>query len=300
MKHFTGIGVAGEGRPIVEQLVLDAVGEDVFRNRHNQSNSYQTLFGGQVLAQALAAADLTVDPARAVHSLHAYFLRGGKADQPVDFAVERIRDGSRLSTRRVIAMQDAKRLLSLDASFAVNMPGFEHQQSHSVPFSPESALDSTTLAAMAPDWLGTIIEDYAGKYPMHVCVPEARGFVEQGTEPSRHYWLKAKGMAACDDQRLQRQVLCYLSDFLFAGTPFVPYARAMAGPHLRVASLDHAIWFHRPVHCEDWLLFITESPNARGSINMSRGLVYDRAGNLVATLAQESLQSIENEPASEA
>lgn len=297
MKQFMDIGAPGHPRAIVEQLVLDAVDGDVFRNRHNQPNAYQTLFGGQVLAQALAATDLTVDPERSVHSLHAYFLRGGKADQPIDFAVERIRDGSRFSTRRVVAMQGAKRLLSLDASFAVSLPGFEHQQPLAVPFCPEDALDSTAMAALAPAWLGAIIAGYASKYPIDIRVPEPRGFVEQGDAPRRHYWMKARGMAPCDDQRLQRQVLCYLSDFLFAGAPFVPHTRAMAGPHLRVASLDHGMWFHRPVHCEDWLLFVTESPNARGSINLSRGLVYDRAGNLVATMAQESLQSIEQEPA---
>ncbi|MDB5702332.1 MAG: acyl-CoA thioesterase [Sphingomonadales bacterium] len=285
--------------PIPDQLVLDPIPAtlpgDRFRNRINQANAYQALFGGQIVAQALAAADLTVDTGRTVHSLHAYFLRAGNAGHPVEFVVERVRDGRRFSTRRVAAMQNEKVILTLDASYSVPLPGFEHQRDAEFVFDPENALDRAALAETAPDILREKLVTFLGHYPVDIRFPSPVGFTRRAPVAKRHFWLRARDMAPSDDERLNRAVLAYLSDFMFSGAPLVPHTVALAGPHVGIASLDHSMWFHRPVRSHDWLLFETESPSARGSIGLTRGLVYDRAGNLVATVAQEALHSIDND-----
>lgn len=279
---------------IPDQLFLQPLGDDCFRNVLNQPNAYGALFGGQVVGQALAAADLSVEPDRLVHSMHAYFLRAGDASASVDFKVERIRDGRRFSTRRVSAMQDKKTLLTLDSSYSVALPGFEHQSTPEFPFDPESALDRNQLAETAPDSLQPILRDFLGHYPVDVRFPSPTGFTRRAPTARRHFWLRARDMAPSDDERLNREVLAFMSDFLFSGVPLVPHTLAIAGSHIGIASLDHAIWFHRPVRCHDWLMFETESPSARGSIGLSRGQIFDRAGHLVATIAQEALQTIDN------
>lgn len=279
-------------RAIGEQLDLDSVGADRFRNRLNQPNSYQALFGGQVVAQALAAADLTVDAERPVHSLHAYFLRGGDADHAIEFDVQRVRDGRRFSTRRVSAVQQGRLLLTLDSSYCVAMPGVEHQHPAEFPFDPEHALDSDALVETAPAKSQQLLRDFFAHYPIDVRFPSPVGFTSRAPVAKRHFWLRPLDMPSSDDERLHREVLAYMSDFLFAGTPLANHTLAIPGPHLALASLDHAMWFHRPVRCDDWLLFETDSPSARASLGLTRGLIYDRAGNLVATVAQEALQTI--------
>ncbi|NWK98274.1 acyl-CoA thioesterase II [Sphingobium lactosutens] len=270
-------------------LALDEVAPDLFRNRHNQRNVYRALFGGQIVAQALAAADRTA-PERVVHSLHTYFLRAGTDKEAIDYEVERIRDGRRFSTRRVVAKQKGQALFTMECSYRTPVKGFSHYRSSPIPFDPESAFgqsEFSSFRAVDGKQYGAL---FHGHYPIEVRLPGKAGFLEIAEEAKRHYWLRAPGAEGVDDPVVQRQIFAFLSDFMFAGAPLVPHTIALPGPHLFVASLDHCIWFHRDVRCDDWLLFETEGPNAENGVNMARGLVYNRAGELVASIAQEALQ----------
>ncbi|AMK19860.1 MULTISPECIES: acyl-CoA thioesterase [Sphingobium] len=270
-------------------LELDEVGPDRFRNRHNQRNVYRALFGGQIVAQALAAADRTA-PGRTVHSLHAYFLRAGTDIEAIDYQVERIRDGGRFSTRRVVAQQKGQTLFTMECSYRTPVNGFSHYRPSPIPFDPENAFgqdEFSSFTAADGKQYGAL---FHGHYPIEVRLPGKAGFLEPTTEAKRHYWLRAPGTEGIDDPAVQRQIFAFLSDFMLAGAPLAPHTIALPGPHLFVASLDHCIWFHRDVRCDDWLLFETEGPNAENGVNMARGLVYNRAGELVASLAQEALQ----------
>jgi acyl-CoA thioesterase-2 len=276
-------------RDLPALLALDLVAPDRFRNRLNEENAYALVFGGQIVAQALSAADATV-AGRSVHSLHGYFLRAGSAGRRVDFRVERVRDGGRFSTRRVVATQDDAVLFTMDCSYRVELDGFDHQQPSSVAFEPENAIDFADLARSGRTDLLPFVEAFAGPKAIEVRIPEEAGFLRAGIRTRRHYYLRVPSAASSDDPTLHRRILAYLTDFLLPGAPLVPYLTPLPGPHLFVASLDHAIWFHRPVRVDDWLLFETESPSAQGAVNLARALVYDRAGRLVASVVQESLQ----------
>jgi acyl-CoA thioesterase-2 len=270
-------------------VAVDPVEPDRFRNRCNQKNAYFSLFGGQIVAQALGAATATVS-GRTVHSLHGYFLRAGSVDPYVDFRVERVRDGGRFSTRRVTAVQNGQVLFTMDCSFKVELEGFDHQQSLEFPFDPEGAIDIAALARTGRPDLLPFIRQFAETHPIEIRIPEEAGFLVPGKSPRRRYWLRAPSTASVDDSDIHLQVFSYLSDFFLSGAPLVPHTVPLPGPHIFVASLDHTIWFHRPVRCDDWLLFDTYSPSAHGGVNLTHGLVYDRGGALVATLAQEALQ----------
>lgn len=271
-------------------LEIDETAPDCFRSRINQPNAYRALFGGQIVAQALAAADRTVDAERSVHSLHSYFLRAGVNVHPVDYAVERIRDGGRFSTRRVVARQDGQIIFTMECSYRTPMAGFSHYRPTPIPFAPEQGLDEEAFLNLP----GRAGKNYAvlfkGNYPVEVRLPDTKGFIETVPEAKRHYWLRAPGAGRINDPMVHRQIFAFLSDFLFAGAPLAQHTVALPGPHLFVASLDHSLWFHRDMRCDDWLLFETEGPNAEKGVNLARGLVYNRSGELVASMAQEALQ----------
>ncbi|MFT4054138.1 MAG: thioesterase family protein [Novosphingobium sp.] len=271
-------------------LAMEQVGDDRFRCHFSQPNAYRALFGGQIVAQALAAADRTVATDRAIHSLHSYFLRAGVGGLPIDYAVERIRDGGRFSTRRVVASQGEHAIFTMECSYRTSIEGFSHQWPATVPFDPEAAIDGAEFREM----LGEERRDYAvlfeGRYPVEVRLPGTLGFTETISDARRHYWLRAPGSEAIDDPAVHRQIFAFLSDFMLVGAPLSPHVVALPGPHLFVASIDHSIWFHRQMRCDDWLLFETEGPNAEKGVNLARALVYNRAGELVASLAQEALQ----------
>ena len=275
---------------IAAMLELDLVARDRFRSRYNQPNVYGALFGGQIVAQALAAADVTVGEEREVHSLHAYFLRAGKNSAPIDFDVERVRDGRRFSSRRVLAIQDSKTLLSMDCSYRVAMQGYSHQRDTALLLNPDAGIDKAYLAAAAPPEMQEFLAAFVGHYPIDMRISSPMGYLETTPDAKRHYWLRAPGSENIDDPRRHRQILAFLSDFMLAGAPLIPHTIAIPGPHVFVASLDHALWIHRPVRCDEWLLFETDSPSAEGGVNMARALVYDRQGRLVASVAQEVLQ----------
>jgi acyl-CoA thioesterase-2 len=266
---------------------LEQLGEDLFRNRFNQRNFGPALFGGQILGQALAAASLTAGD-RPVHSLHAYFLRAGAAASLINFAVERLRDSRNFTTRRVKAVQDGQDILVMTASFAVPQGGFDHQFAPSpAPPPPESLPTIGELIAALGDQAPPFVQHFAKARPIEIR-PVAP--LAMGGEPKQQFWFRAPSAAGTDDPVVHRNMLAYMSDYWLAGTALIPHALPFPGPHIFVASLDHALWFHRPMRVDEWLLYETDSPSARNGINLSRGLIFDRAGQLVASTAQEALQ----------
>lgn len=270
-------------------LQLTEVEPDRFRNRYNQSNVSRGIFGGQLIAQALAAADRTVD-GRAVHSLHSYFLRAGDSSKPIDFHVERVRDGGRFSNRRVVAAQGDSELLTMDCSYRTPIAGYSHQRRSPITFAPDAALRSADVVDLIASDGRRYPDLFVDRYPLELRIPETSGFFETADDPKRHYWLRAHGADAVEDPAAHRQILAFMSDFMLAGVPLVPHTIALPGPHLFIASLDHCMWFHRDARCDDWLLFETDSPNAEDGVNLARGFVYDRQGCLVASMMQEALQ----------
>jgi acyl-CoA thioesterase II len=281
---------------LTDLFTLAQEGPDLFRSRYNEANSYAALFGGQLVGQAAAAADATVKR-QELHSLHCNFLRSGSPDWPLHLNVERVRDGRRFSNRRVLIMQNNVVLAAVTCSYRAPLLGFEHQLTAKATTGPENAINAADLARSANPDLLPFMRRFAEPQPIELKIPSEQGFLRTAPEARRHYWLRAPSLVGVDDPRLHRQTLAYLSDFLVSGAALVPHAVPLPGSHVFVTSLDHAIWFHRPVRCDDWLLFETDSPSASRGVALSRGQVYDRAGTLVASLAQESLQQPLDDPA---
>ncbi len=279
-----------DGRNVPVLVSVMPLGGDLFENHHNQVNGNGFLFGGQVLGQSLAAAAATVG-SRPLHSMHGYFLRPGRVERPVRYAVERTRDGRSFSTRRVTGLQDDAVIFHLDCSFHEPEPGWEHQMAIAeVP--PPERLASVPIG-IPPDR-----SDLEGQLRMRGVAdgmlevrpvePEQR-FGQPGLN-RRQLWLRVPSAAGHDDPALHASILAWLSDHTIGVSAVMEHVGSDPLPRLFGASIDHAMWFHRPVRVDDWLLFDTDSPSAGGGIGLSRGLIHDRAGRLVATVAQETLQ----------
>jgi acyl-CoA thioesterase-2 len=283
---------AWNGRSVPELLALEQLDLNLFRNRLNQRNANDALFGGQVLAQALTAANMTVED-RLVHSLHGYFLRAGKANSPVIYQVDRSRDGGRFSTRRVVALQRGEPIFHMELGFHAEEPGYAHQRPRplDVPL-PEALDDLPTLVERMGDALPAFVRERWARRdrPISVKPVDPVQFLEgAGKEPRRRFWLKLEGGAEAVDEAARRALLTYLSDYWLAGTAALPHTVPMPSPGLFIASLDHAMWFHRPARVDDWLYIETESPSAQGARGLALGYVHDRDGALVATMMQEAL-----------
>ena len=244
------------------------------------------VFGGQVLSQALLAASRTVPAERLVHSLHGYFLRPGDPGQAITFTVERLRDGRSFSARRVQASQLGAPILSMIASFQVEDVGLDHAVAMPAVPGPEEL--PTTAERLAG------IEDPAAHYwstQRAVDVRHVGSAVYTGVEEqvgAQAVWLRAAGTLP-DDQALHRAVLAYASDHTMLEPVMRRHGVAWATPGLRAASLDHAMWWHRPVRADEWLLFDQSSPSASGARGLSQGHFFTRDGELVATVAQEGM-----------
>lgn len=262
---------------LVALLGLEMLEENLFRGR-SQDLGFPQLFGGQVLGQALSAASQTVDPVRQVHSLHGYFLRPGDAKRPVVYQVDRVRDGGSFTTRRVSAIQNGQTIFFCSASFHGVEEGFHHQ-----PAMPELALPEALLES------GAQVERYEGHPIEFLHLPG-----DADSAPRKRLWFRLAGELP-DDAALNRYLLAYSSDFNLLTTSLVPHGVAFGERRLQIASLDHALWFHRDVKVNDWLLYDMDSPWAGGARGFSRGSIYDRQGHLVASAAQEGLTRLRNE-----
>ncbi|MBV2362722.1 acyl-CoA thioesterase II [Streptomonospora nanhaiensis] len=297
-----GTAPAGADQPVRAQTVegllgildLERIEDNIFRGR-SPDGGPQRVFGGQVAGQALVAAGRTVPEDRSVHSLHAYFIRPGDPAVPIVYDVDRVRDGRSFTTRRVTAIQHGKAIFTLSASFHKSEPGLEHQVAM-----PE---------APAPDDLPSMrdrlytafgrVPRFASWHPIELRPVGPLSF-EAERDPSLRttrnlVWLKVKDTLP-DDPMLHVCLMTYASDMTLLDTVLLRHGRSFAG--LSMASLDHAMWFHRPFRADEWLLYAQETPSAGGARGLARGLVFTRQGELVCSVVQEGLlRVVEDRPA---
>ena len=271
---------------LVKLLDLEPIEVNIFRGL-SPDEDRQRVFGGQVAGQALVAAARTVDPDRHVHSLHAYFLRPGDPSVPILYEVDRIRDGRSFTTRRVVAIQHGKAIFNLAASFHLVEPGLDHEFSFpdGVP-DPESLPDFRTRMAPYREQLG---DWYDRPRPIDTRHIDWRppGDREPGP-PNQRVWLRADGTLP-DEPMLHTCVVTYASDMTLLDTALLPHGSKFEAGGIMMASLDHAMWFHRPFRADEWLLYDQDTPSASGGRGLARGLIYTRDGRLAATVAQEGL-----------
>lgn len=284
--------------PLAELLALldpEPVEKNIFRGLSRDIGTAQ-VFGGQFLGQALAAATRTVDE-RPVHSLHAYFLRRGDVQAPVIYEVDRVRDEGSVANRRVVASQHGEQVFSMMASFHATEPGLEHQVAMPRVPGPHELRDLEVLAREFPGELPARMQRLlAWERPVRVRPVDPLQFlVRDIRSPAKHLWMKAaQPMPA--DSRLHQALLAYVSDYELIGTVTLPHGLHATRDGLRLASLDHAMWFHRPVRVDEWLLFALDSPAAAGGRGLARGHVFTEDGQLVATLAQEGMVRVSPAP----
>jgi acyl-CoA thioesterase-2 len=275
---------------LVELLALERIEVNLFRGQ-SQDLGWGTVFGGQVLGQALSAASQTVDTERRVHSLNAYFLRPGDVTRPILYEVDRIRDGASFTTRRVVAIQNGQAIFNLAASFQVDEPGFEHQDRMPDAPPPESLpTDQERFRERAAKLSPALRERATAQRPFEL---RASDPVEDPFKPGqraarRMVWLRTIGRLP-DDPALHRYLLAYASDHAFVTTSLLPHGVSWLTGGMQVASLDHVMWFHTPVRVDEWLLHVMESPAAHGARGLVRGSIFTQDGRLVASTAQEGL-----------
>ncbi|MBY6186914.1 acyl-CoA thioesterase II [Marinobacter hydrocarbonoclasticus] len=248
------------------------------------------LFGGQVLGQALSAAKETVAEERSVHSFHSYFLRPGDLSRPVVYEVESLRDGGSFSARRVSAIQHGRPIFYMTASFQGEEPGFEHQDAMPQVPGPEGLPNQHDLAKVLADKLPkSLMERYLDNAAIEMrLVEQIDPFRPKATEPKRYVWMRTQGKLP-DDPRLHRYLLAYASDFNFLVTALQPHGLSWMDPRLKVATIDHAMWYHRPFRFDEWVLYAIDSPNATNSRGLVRGQFFNQNGELIASAVQEGL-----------
>lgn len=276
-------------RELLELLGLERIEQDLFRGQ-SQDLGWGNVFGGQVLGQALSAAEQTVPEDRFAHSMHGYFLRTGNAKKPIVYEVDRIRDGKSFTTRRVVAIQDGEAIFTMAASFQVSEPGFEHQAAMPPAPGPDGLLSEVELARASIDKIPKPLREQATcdrpieirpVDPYDPLAPEPR-------EATRRVWYRATGTLP-ERNSVHQYLLAYASDFNLLGAAMQPHGLSWMQPGMQVASLDHAIWFHRPIRMDQWLLYVIDSPSAGGARGLSRGQFFTEDGVLVASTAQEGL-----------
>ena len=275
---------------LVKLLALERIEENLFRGQ-SQDLGWGTVFGGQVVGQALSAAVQTVPPERHVHSLHAFFLRPGDVQKPIVYDVDRIRDGSSFTTRRVVAIQSGKPIFNLAASFQKEEEGLEHQDVMPEAPPPESVpTEKERVAAFAARLPRFIRERAAAEHPFELRTvgPADDPFLPAPHPAERMVWLRTTGQLP-DDPALHRYLLAYASDHAFITTALLPHGVTWLTPGMQVASLDHVMWFHQPFRVDDWLLNVMDSPAAHGARGLVRSRFFTRSGRLVASSAQEGL-----------
>ena len=275
---------------LLELLTLEEIDAGLYRGR-SQDLGFRALFGGQVLGQALYAAKESVDPQRRCHSLHAYFLRPGDPHRCTVYEVEIIRDGGTMSTRRVSAVQKGQPIFYMTVSFQEQIGGFEHQFPVMPKVkAPEELLSEYELMQAVQGKLSpTIKAKYLTERPIIIKPLEVGDvFNPKPCDPVRMVWLKANGTMPADE-RLHKCMLAYASDFHFLFTALQPHALSIFDPELKIATIDHSMWFHHPVNLDDWLLYAMESPSASGGRGLVKGYIFNRQGKLLVTTMQEGV-----------
>ena len=270
-------------------LKLEKIEESIFRGS-SQDLGFGNVFGGQVLGQALSAASQTVEPARGVHSLHGYFLRPGDPARPIVYEVDCIRDGKSFTTRRVVAIQKGRAIFSLSASFQVQEEGFEHQVSPPEVPGPEGLPSEIERAMQVKDKIPVLIRDkILCVKPIEIRpVNPINPFAPTKEKPVRYVWFKTIHKMP-DDIAIHKYLLAYASDFGLVATALYPHGHTFWEPTMQVASLDHAMWFHRDFRIDEWLLYAMESPSASQARGLCHGNIFTHDGRLIASTTQEGL-----------
>lgn len=278
---------------LTESLALERIEVNLFRGVSPEDGPGR-IFGGQVIAQSLLAAYETVED-RVCHSLHCYFIRPGDPRIPILFEVDRSRDGGTFTTRRVVAVQNGKQIFNLAASFQVAEDGFEHQAPMPEVAGPEA------YAAEADAQKAKVLEGASEEMrrmmnrprPIEMLGRDNYGFGRKPKpgEPKSDTWIRAVAPIG-DEQRMHQVILAYASDMNLLSTAMRPHGVAWQTPGLQSASLDHAMWFHKPSNFNEWHLYSQDSPSASGGRGFVRGSIYDKSGNLVASVAQEGLMRL--------
>ena len=276
-------------KDLLHLLEPEQIACGVFRGQ-SQDLGFGAVFGGQVLAQALSAAEQTVDPDRTVHSLHSYFLRPGDPTRSIDYEVEITRDGGSFSTRRIRAVQYSRPIFFMAASFQEAEEGLDHQAVMPEVPGPKGISSYTEVTSrylhLIPEEMRDKIS-YSGPIemrPVQVIDPTD----PQPAEPVRQIWLKADSSLP-DDPRAHQRLLAYASDFSFLATALFPHGRSYWQGNIKMATIDHAMWFHRRLRFDDWLLYSMECPSTGNARGLVRGQVFDRRRRLVASTIQEGL-----------
>lgn len=293
MTSPNGAETAAEDNSAVAQLLdildLEELERNLFRGR-SPNTGWQRVFGGQVIGQALVAAQRTVPDERRVHSLHGYFLRPGDPSIPIIYEVDRIRDGGSFTTRRVIGIQHGQAIFSSSVSFQIEEEGLDYQMPAPNQEDPEELMSEKELREKFLDTMPDNVKAYWSRQrPIEMRQTSYEHFISsKKLPPEQNVWIRATGPIP-DDQALQAAVLAYASDMTLLDTALYPHGRKTFDPDLMVASLDHSMWFHRPVNMNDWVLFAQDTPNSNGGRGFTRGLLYARDGTLIASCAQEGL-----------
>jgi acyl-CoA thioesterase-2 len=273
---------------LLHLMELESLEVNLFRGESRDIGTPR-VFGGQVLAQSIIAASRTVDEG-SIHSLHSYFLRAGDAEAPIVYDVDRNRDGRSFKSRRVVAIQHGRPIFTLAASFQLEQEGLDHQfEMPEVPMPEELSSE------------GNVPEDKLEQVPQFMRrwftrtgpfdfrpVKKVDVFNPQPQPPYKDVWFRLNDKIDAPEL-MHRALMAYASDFHLVGTATLPHGVSFINDHLVMASLDHAMWFHRPVRVDDWLLYSCDSPSSSGGRGLARGLIYDRSGKLVASTMQEGM-----------
>ncbi|MBW2457367.1 MAG: acyl-CoA thioesterase II [Deltaproteobacteria bacterium] len=274
---------------LVELLKLERIEQNIFRGQ-SQDLGWGTVFGGQVLGQSLSAAEQTVPTDHSVHSLHGYFLRVGAVDQPIVYEVDCIRDGKSFTTRRVVAIQKGRAIFNMSASFQRHEEGFEHQGQMPEVVGPEGLLSERELLQRRIETIPEVLRKRAtAERPIEIRpIQPNNPMAPVARPPVKNIWFKTTDQLP-DDHSVHQYLLAYAADFHLLVTAMLPHGVSWLTPGMQVASVDHAMWFHRPFRMDDWLLYSMESPSASNARGLARGQIFTQAGVLVASTAQEGL-----------
>jgi acyl-CoA thioesterase II len=277
---------------LISLLDLEPIEFNIYRGQNRDIGSGR-VFGGQVLAQALVAAQRTVEEGRQAHSLHGYFILPGDLSVPIVYFVDRLRDGRSFTTRQVTAIQHGRAIFNMSVSFHVQEQGLEHQPRMPEVTPPESLRAELEVirerAGEIPEPLRSVLTQ---DRPIDIRpVEQIDPFRPEKTPPVRHLWLRALG-AMPDNPLYHQAVLAYASDHGLLGAALQPHGWTYRNPGIQVASLDHSLWLHRACRVDDWLLYAVESPVATGARGFARGSIFTRDGVLIASVAQEGLMRL--------
>jgi acyl-CoA thioesterase-2 len=274
---------------LLSLLDLETIEEGLYRG-DSQDLGFKAVFGGQVMGQALSAAKETIVEERLVHSLHSYFLRPGDAAKPIVYDVENIRDGKSFSTRKVKAIQNGKPIFYMTVSFHNEEPGVTHQASMPNVPGPENLRSSLEFyrenANLIPEKIRdkVLCDKPIEMRPVNFQSP----FKPEVTLANRYVWFKANGEMP-NDPRIHKYLLAYASDFEFLPTALQPHGLSFMQPNMQVATIDHAMWFHREFRMDEWILYAIDSPSASGGRGLVRGQFFNQDGVLIASTMQEGL-----------